>query len=101
MTNSTYDPFVTLTPDELALVDGGFGLDTLQHARDAAIGATRNAYRWGVKEVTADIGGWKLANQLFGTPQQGSTWNEKLAARSALKNLLNSSDRLPTWAPNW
>lgn len=97
MTNSANDLIITLSRDELARIGGGFGLDSFAHLRDA----TRDAYRWGVREVTADIGGWKLANQMYGTAQQGSSWQEKLAARAALKKLLNSSDRLPTWAPNW
>jgi len=69
------------------LAKGGFGLRTL--------------YRGAVKEVTADIGGWKLANQMFGTPEHGASFQEKLRARGALKEYLNGSDRLPSWAPQW
>ena len=61
----------------------------------------RTLYRGAVKELTADIGGWKLANQMYGTPEHGASLQEKLRARSALKEYLDGSDRLPSWAPNW
>ena len=73
-----------IDPRVLADVGGGFGL--------------RDAYRGAVKEITADVGGWKLANQMYGG---ASTWQDKLRARAALKDYLNGSDRLPSWAPQW
>lgn len=69
------------------LAKGGFGLRTL--------------YRGAVKELTADAGGWQLANQMYGTPEHGASFSEKLRARGALKEYLNGSDRLPSWAPQW
>ena len=104
MTNYTDDPFVTIPTAELANVGGGINFNAptnLQEIFTTAKNAARSAYRWGVREITADAGAWKLANQMYGTPGHGSTWDEKLRARTTLKNLLNSVDRLPTWAPNW
>lgn len=69
------------------LVKSGFGL--------------RSLYRGVVKEITADIGGWKLANQMYGSPEHGASLGEKLRARRAIKNYLDGSDQLPSWAPNW
>ena len=62
---------------------GGFGLRTL--------------YRGGVKNVTAAIGGWKLANEMYGS----ASLQEKWRARGAIKEFLDGSDHLPSWAPNW
>ena len=69
------------------LAQGGFGL--------------RTVYRGAVKNITSTIGGWKLANQMYGTADHGASLQEKWRARGALKEYLDGSDRLPSWAPNW
>ncbi|HUS29867.1 MAG TPA: hypothetical protein VMZ53_15285 [Kofleriaceae bacterium] len=76
-----------LSLDDLSTITGGFGL--------------RSIYREAVKGVTAGIGGWKLANEMYGTPEHGAPWAEKKRAMSALKGYLDASDKLPSWAPNW
>lgn len=76
-----------LSLDESADVQGGFGLRTM--------------YRETVKGVTAGVGGWQLANQMYGTPEHGASLSEKWRAMRAVKGYLDSSDKLPSWAPNW
>jgi len=73
--------------DELASVTGG--------------NMIRTAYRETVKGVTAGIGGWKLANQMYGSEGHGAPWGEKVRAMNALKGYLDGSESLPSWAPNW
>ena len=76
-----------LTREQLATVTGGFSV--------------RTAYRETVKGITAGIGGWKLANEMYGTKEHGASWAEKRRAMGALKSYLDASDKLPSWAPNW
>jgi len=66
---------------------GGFGL--------------RTAYREAVKTVTAGVGGWKLANQMYGDEKHGASWNEKWRAMKAMKGFLDKGESLPSWAPQW
>jgi hypothetical protein len=61
----------------------------------------RNAYRCGVKSVTAVGGGWQLANTMYGTKDHGASWSDKWRAMKAFKTYLDGSDKLPSWAPNW
>ena len=79
---TTHD-LVELSLDDIAGVTGGFSL--------------RGLYREAVNGITAGIGGWKLANQMYGH----ASLQEKWRARGALKEYLDGSDRLPSWAPQW
>ena len=83
----TTHELVELSLDDIAEVTGGFSL--------------RGLYREAVNGITAGIGGWKLANEMYGTPEHGAPWAEKKRAMSALKGYLDASDKLPSWAPNW
>jgi hypothetical protein len=38
---------------------------------------------------------------MYGTPEHGASWSEKWRAMRAVKGYLDSSDKLPSWAPNW
>lgn len=87
MTDHTDSAFAEIARADLAGATGGFGLRTL--------------YRETVKNITAGIGGWKLANQMYGTADHGASLQEKWRARTALKGYLDASDKLPSWAPNW
>ena len=92
---STQSP-INLSAEDLSSVTGG----TLSELAQGGFGL-RTVYRGAVKNVTATIGGWKLANQMYGTPEHGASLQEKWRARGALKEYLDGSDRLPSWAPNW
>jgi len=83
---TTHD-LVELSLDDIAEVTDGFSL--------------RGLYREAVNGITAGIGGWKLANEMYGTPEHGAPWAEKKRAMSVLKGYLDASDKLPSWAPNW
>lgn len=83
---TTHD-LVELSLDDITEVTGGFSL--------------RGLYREAVNGITAGIGGWKLANEMYGTPEHGASWAEKKRAMSALKGYLDAGDKLPSWAPNW
>ena len=89
-----------LSPDELATITGGLSWDSVKDSAKGGFGL-RTLYREGVKGITAGIGGWKLANEMYGTPEQGAPWSEKKRAMGALKGYLDASDKLPSWAPNW
>jgi hypothetical protein len=81
-----------LSDEQLAAVTGG----TLAELAKGGFGL-RTVYRGAVKNVTATLGGWKLANQMYGH----ASLQEKWRARGALKEYLDGSDRLPSWAPQW
>ena len=83
---STHE-LVELSLDDIADVTRGFSL--------------RGLYREAVNGITAGFGGWKLANEMYGTPEHGAPWAEKKRAMSAFKSYLDASDKLPSWAPNW
>ena len=85
-----------ITTHDLSGVTGG----TLAEVAKGGFGL-RTVYRGAVKNITEVAGGWKLANQMYGTPEHGASLQEKWRARGALKEYLDSSDRLPSWAPNW
>jgi hypothetical protein len=76
-----------ISAHEIAQVTGGFGLRTM--------------YRETVKGITAGIGGWQLANQMYGTSEHGASMSEKWRAAKALKGYLDGGSTLPSWAPNW
>lgn len=76
--------------DALAAVTGGFSW------QDGF--GTRTLYRGAVKHVTALAGGWQLANQMYGG---NASLAEKWRARGAIKEFLDGSDKLPSWAPQW
>ncbi len=83
-----------LSPEQLADISGG-------NAWDYAMGGLRTLYRGTVKNITAAAGGWQLANQMYGTKEHGASWGEKWRARGAMMEYLDSTDKLPSWAPNW
>lgn len=85
-----------LDQDQLAGVTGG----TFTELAQGGFGL-RTVYRGAVKNVTAAVGGWQLANQMYGTPEHGASLQEKWRARGAIKQYLDGSDRLPSWAPQW
>lgn len=59
----------TLDPNELAVVTGGMGI---------------------VRElITSAVGGWQLANQMYGRPEHGAPWAEKWRAMKAIKGYLD------------
>ena len=91
---------IELSPDELATITGGLSWDSVKESAKGGFGL-RTLYREGVKGITAGIGGWKLANEMYGTPEHGAPWSEKKRAMGALKGYLDASDKLPSWAPNW
>jgi hypothetical protein len=61
----------------------------------------RGAYRESVKSVTAIVGGWQLANRVYGSRQHGASWTDKRRAMRGLKQYLDASDQLPAWAWDW
>jgi len=66
-----------MTAVDLAGVTGGAGI-----------------YRSVVNNVTAVIGGWKLAHSMYEQPSFAEDWR----ARGAIKQYLDGSDKLPSWA---
>ena len=88
-----------ITTDELATVTGGFAGITMDTLKGGF--GLRTVYRGAVNNITAAAGGWKLANQMYGTPEHGASLQEKWRARTALKGYLDGGDKLPSWAPNW
>ena len=94
------DPMEELALAELEQITGGLSWDSVKEAARGGFGL-RTLYREGVKTITAGIGGWKLANQMYGSAEHGAPWAEKLRAMGALKHYLDASDKLPSWAPNW
>ncbi len=96
----TNEPFTELSLDELSAVGGGLSWADVTEAARGGFGL-RTVYRESVKGITAGIGGWKLANQMYGTEGHGAPWSEKRRAMGALKGYLDASDKLPSWAPNW
>lgn len=85
--------FTDISTDLVTVTGGG--------AWDSVVGAARGVYRGAVNNITAAAGGWKLANEMYGTKDQGASLAEKWRARTALKGYLDASDKLPSWAPNW
>ena len=82
--------------DDLAVVTGG----TFKELAQGGFGL-RTVYRGAVKEITAAAGGWQLASSMYGTPEHGASLSEKWRARGAIKEYLNGTDKLPSWAPQW
>ena len=70
-----------LTQEQLALVDGAWSL--------------RSVYKAVVDVPTAAIGGWKLANQMYGAHV---TMQDRVRAMKDVHHLLGASDTLPAWA---
>jgi hypothetical protein len=91
---------VTLDDAQLELVNGAWGWSDLKEAAKGGFGL-RTLYREGVKTVTAAVGGWKLANQMYGSPEKGASWSDKWRAMGAFKGYLDGSEKLPSWAPQW
>jgi hypothetical protein len=89
---------VSLDGLELELVNGGLSWSGIVDAAKGGFGL-RTLYREGVKQVTAAVGGWKLANEMYGTPEKGASLSDKWRARGAVKEYLDGSDKLPAWAP--
>lgn len=69
-----------LTHDQLALVEGG---------------SFASMYKAVVDVPTAAIGGWKLANQMYGSHV---TMNDRFRAMKDVHHLLGQSQTLPAWA---
>jgi len=91
---------VSLDEHELDLVNGGLSWSGVKEAAKGGFGL-RTLYREGVKSVTAAVGGWKLANEMYGTPEKGASWSDKWRAMGAVKGYLDGSETLPSWAPQW
>ena len=85
-----------LDEGELAGVTGGISWDTVKGGF-----GLRTLYRGAVKNATAAIGGYELANQMYGTKDHRASWHDVWRARGALKGYLDGSDKLPSWAPQW
>jgi hypothetical protein len=85
-----------LLETDLAAVTGG----TLTDLAKGGFGL-RTVYRGAVKDITAAAGGWKLANTMYGADGHGASFDEKKRAFGAVKEFLDGSDKLPSWAPNW
>ena len=94
------DPSTELSHDELAQITGGLSWESVKESAKGGFGL-RTVYRESVKGVTAGIGGWKLANEMYGTPEHDAPWAEKKRAMGVIKGYLDASDKLPSWAPNW
>ena len=75
----------------LDLAKGGFGL--------------RYVYHQAVKGITAGIGGYKLANEMYQSKDHDVTWGERWEAMKAMKGIMDKIDdktgKLPSWAPQW
>lgn len=99
MNDHTDSAFVELARADLADATGGLGGITWDTVKGGF--GLRTVYRETVKNITAGIGGWKLANEMYGTAERGASLQEKWRARTALKGYLDASDKLPSWAPNW
>jgi hypothetical protein len=80
-----------LTQDQLALVEGGSFASMYAGAKHGAFGA----YKAVVDVPTAAIGGWKLANQMYGSHV---TMNDRFRAMKDVHHLLGQSSTLPAWA---
>ena len=89
-----------LSLEELEQVAGGLSWGGLVEAAKGGFGL-RTVYREGVKAITAGVGGWKLANQMYGNTEHGASWGDTFRAMGAMKKYLDGSDKLPSWAPNW
>lgn len=90
----------TLGDGDLDRVTGGISWDGVKDTLKGGLGL-RSAYRGAVKYATAGLGGWQLANQMYGTKEQGASLQEKWRAAGAIKQFLDGGDKLPSWAPNW
>jgi hypothetical protein len=77
-----------LTSGELASIAGGGIVDTIENGAYAA-------YKTVVSYPTAAIGGYQLANQLYG---DNVTWGDRFRAMSAMRGMLAASDTLPAWS---
>jgi hypothetical protein len=97
--NETPSAFAEIARAELADATGGFAGITQDTVKGGF--GLRTVYRGAVKNITAAAGGWKLANEMYGTPEHGASLQEKWRARTALKGYLDAGDKLPSWAPNW
>ena len=90
----------TLDDSDLDRVTGGLSWDGVKDTLKSGFGL-RSVYRGAVKYATAGAGGWQLANQMYGTKEHGASLSEKWRAAGAIKEFLDGSDKLPSWAPNW
>jgi hypothetical protein len=77
-----------LSNNELELVDGGSLWSSVRHG-------AYEAYRTAVSYPTAAIGGYQLANQMYGA---NATWSDRFRAMSAMRGMLAQSDTLPQWS---
>ena len=84
-----------LTQDQLALVDGGSFASTFHTGVARVKHGAFEAYKSVVDVPTAAIGGWKLANQMYGAHV---TMNDRVRAMKDVHHLLGQSDTLPAWA---
>ena len=91
------DDFLEISADELTQVGGG----AHQSSSGGLFGFFDSIYKNIVFSFGGKVGGTKLAEKMYGTPEHGASLQEKWRARGALKEYLDGSDRLPSWAPNW
>jgi hypothetical protein len=98
MTND--QQLISLDERDLDLVNGGLSWSGIKEAAKGGFGL-RTAYRETVKGVTAAVGGWKLANEMYGTPEKGASWSDTWRGIRAMKSYLDGGDKLPSWAPDW
>jgi hypothetical protein len=84
-----------LTLDQLAVVDGGTFASAFQTSVASVKHGAFAAYKSVVDVPTAAIGGWKLANQMYGAHV---TMNDRVRAMKDVHHLLGASETLPAWA---
>lgn len=77
-----------LISSELAGVAGGGFVSAVEHG-------AYEAYKTVVSYPTAAIGGYQLANQLYGAH---ATWSDRFRAMRAMRGMLAASDTLPAWS---
>lgn len=84
---------VEISFDALADVNGGFGWDSLKSAYNSAVKGVENVYGSAVKSVVSFVVGGPLAKQMYGADV---TSEEKHNARVAVRQMLDSQERLPS-----
>ncbi len=87
----------TIESTALETVAGGLSWAGVKEAAQGGFGL-RTVYRGAVKNVTAGVGGWQLANQMYGG---NASLHDKWRGYQAMKEYLDASDKLPSWAPQW
>jgi len=84
-----------LAPDELAGVHGGAGTHREQHWNP--LGFLDGPYKSLVFHFASEVGGNKLADQMYGRNVTGA---DRARAQAAMKQFLAGGNKLPKGVPN-